>query len=57
MQNFKTIHGIELDRVYTSKMMFAIEDLLQQNYFKKDSKILAIHTGGLQGNANVSNKK
>ena len=24
-------------------------DLIQKNYFKKGSKILLIHTGGLQG--------
>jgi 1-aminocyclopropane-1-carboxylate deaminase len=30
-------------------MMFGIKDLIQNNYFPNGSKILAIHTGGLQG--------
>jgi 1-aminocyclopropane-1-carboxylate deaminase len=40
---------IPLDPVYTGKMMFGIIDLIQNNYFPPNSKILAIHTGGLQG--------
>lgn len=40
---------IPLDPVYTGKMMFGLNDLITQGYFKKGSKILAIHTGGLQG--------
>jgi 1-aminocyclopropane-1-carboxylate deaminase/D-cysteine desulfhydrase-like pyridoxal-dependent ACC family enzyme len=35
--------------VYTGKMMYGITDLIQKGFFKKGSKILAIHTGGLQG--------
>jgi 1-aminocyclopropane-1-carboxylate deaminase len=30
-------------------MMFGIFDLLKQGYFKENSRILAVHTGGLQG--------
>ncbi len=41
------------DIVYTSKMMYAIYDLIQQNYFTKESKIMAIHSGGLQGNLSL----
>ena len=42
--------GIPLDPIYTGKMAFACWDLLQQNYFPPGSRILLIHTGGLQGN-------
>lgn len=42
--------GILLDPIYTGKMVFACWDLLQQNYFPPRSRILLIHTGGLQGN-------
>lgn len=38
------------DFVYTAKMMFGIFDKIQNNYFEKGSNIIAIHTGGLQGN-------
>ena len=40
---------IPLDPIYTGKMMFGIMDLVQKNYFKRNTSILAIHTGGLQG--------
>ncbi|WP_298534220.1 1-aminocyclopropane-1-carboxylate deaminase/D-cysteine desulfhydrase [uncultured Algibacter sp.] len=49
INQFKKEHGIPLDPVYTGKMMFGIFDLIQKNYFPEGSKILAIHTGGLQG--------
>ncbi len=41
--------GIPLDPVYTGKMVFGVIDLIRKNYFPKDSKILMIHSGGLQG--------
>ncbi len=40
---------IPLDPVYTGKMMFGIADMIKNKYFNKNCKILAIHTGGLQG--------
>jgi 1-aminocyclopropane-1-carboxylate deaminase len=40
---------IPLDPIYTGKMVFGVMDLINNNYFPKDSKILLIHTGGLQG--------
>jgi 1-aminocyclopropane-1-carboxylate deaminase len=38
-----------LDPIYTGKMMFGILDLIKNDFFPPNSKILAIHTGGLQG--------
>lgn len=49
VNQFKIENNIQLDPVYTGKMMFGIFDLLKKGYFKKGSNILAIHTGGLQG--------
>lgn len=40
---------ISLDPIYTGKMLFGIVDLIKKNYFSAGSKILAIHTGGIQG--------
>jgi 1-aminocyclopropane-1-carboxylate deaminase len=45
--------NIPTDIVYTSKLLFAIEQLLQENYFEKDASILVIHSGGLQGNRSL----
>ncbi len=50
INDFKEKTEIQLDPVYTGKMMFGIFDLINKKYFKKDSTIVAIHTGGLQGN-------
>lgn len=41
--------GIPLDPIYTGKMVFGVIDLIRKHYFPKNSKILVIHTGGLQG--------
>ena len=49
INKFKNETNIPIDPVYTGKMMFGIVDLIKKNYFKKGTKILAIHTGGLQG--------
>lgn len=40
---------IPLDPIYTGKMVFGVVDLIEKNYFPENSKILLIHTGGLQG--------
>ena len=47
--NFKEETGISLDPIYTGKMMFGIVDLIKKGFFEKGTKIIAIHTGGLQG--------
>ncbi|MFM9988560.1 1-aminocyclopropane-1-carboxylate deaminase/D-cysteine desulfhydrase [Flavobacterium sp.] len=40
---------IPLDPIYTGKMVYGVINLLANNYFQNGSKILMIHTGGLQG--------
>ncbi|WP_407303966.1 1-aminocyclopropane-1-carboxylate deaminase/D-cysteine desulfhydrase [Acinetobacter sp.] len=49
MQSFEDKHNIPLEQVYTAKMMMGLFDLIEQNYFSPDARILVIHTGGLQG--------
>jgi len=46
---FHQEYGIPLDPIYTGKMMQKIFDLTKKGFFPKSSKILAFHTGGLQG--------
>ncbi len=48
--------GIALDAIYTGKMMMGILDLIVKDYFLEGSKILAIHTGGLQGNKGINER-
>ncbi len=49
INTFKKTYGILLDPIYTGKMMYGIFDLISKGYFPQNSRILAIHTGGLQG--------
>ena len=60
INNFKTTHHIPLDPVYTGKMLFGLWDLIEKDYFRSGSTIIAIHTGGLQGiegmNQRIKNK-
>lgn len=41
--------GIPLDPIYTSKMMYGLVDMANNNAFEPGTRVLAIHTGGLQG--------
>ena len=50
MNEWYTTTGIPSDFVYTAKMFYAFHNLLKENYFPHQSKILLVHTGGLQGN-------
>lgn len=49
INQFNEEQNIPLDPIYTGKMMFGIFNLLEEGYFQKGTRILAIHTGGLQG--------
>ncbi|HIP48043.1 MAG TPA: 1-aminocyclopropane-1-carboxylate deaminase/D-cysteine desulfhydrase [Lutibacter sp.] len=49
INDFKQQTNIQLDPIYTGKMLFGIVDLHKKDFFGKEKKILAIHTGGLQG--------
>lgn len=50
IQDFHENFGVVLDPIYTGKMAFGIWDLIKKDFFEPQSKILMIHTGGLQGN-------
>lgn len=49
LNDFHRKTNIPLDPIYTGKMIFGICDMINKGYFPKKTKILAIHTGGLQG--------
>ncbi|NML23319.1 1-aminocyclopropane-1-carboxylate deaminase/D-cysteine desulfhydrase [Pseudoflavitalea sp. G-6-1-2] len=44
---------IPTDIVYTGKMAFGLNDLLQKNFFTSGNRVLMIHSGGLQGNRSL----
>jgi 1-aminocyclopropane-1-carboxylate deaminase len=49
INEFKIKYGISLDPVYTGKMFFGVFDLISKGYFKENSTVVLVHTGGLQG--------
>jgi 1-aminocyclopropane-1-carboxylate deaminase len=51
MRSFQQEHNLPLEPVYTGKMFYGLVDLIRKGYFPEGSRIVAIHTGGLQGNA------
>jgi len=52
IQKIKEKYQIPLERIYTAKLLYGVLDLIKKDYFKKGSKILVLHTGGLQGMRN-----
>lgn len=54
MNAFYTQTQIPLDFIYTAKLMWALQKLREANFFDTRARILAIHTGGLQGNASLN---
>ena len=56
INEFKQETQIPLDPIYTGKMMFGILDMVKKDKFAPGTKILAIHTGGLQGIAGMNEK-
>ncbi len=53
IKDFYMKYNIKLDFIYTAKLMFGLFDLIQQNYFPENATIIAIHSGGLQGNEGI----
>lgn len=53
MNQLWDIDSLPTDFVYEAKMMYALIDLVKNNYFPAGSKIVAIHGGGLQGNRSI----
>ncbi len=47
---FEKEFAIPLDHVYTSKLFYAVLDLINKQKINSNAKILIIHCGGLQGN-------
>lgn len=49
LKQLKKDINIQFDQVYNGKMMFGLLKLIESDYFKPNSTICIIHTGGLQG--------
>jgi len=49
--------GIPTDIVYTGKLFYAVIDCIRKQFFPTHSRLLIIHSGGLQGNRSLSSGK
>ena len=48
IKEFEQKFSIPLEPIYTGKMLYGIFDLIKKGYFAQESRILVIHSGGLQ---------
>jgi 1-aminocyclopropane-1-carboxylate deaminase len=48
--------GIPTDFVYTAKLFYGVNNMIENNFFKPADKILVVHSGGLQGNLSLPNQ-
>lgn len=49
IKDFESKHGFQLEQVYTGKMFFGVYQKIKEGYFTKGTRIMLLHTGGLQG--------
>jgi 1-aminocyclopropane-1-carboxylate deaminase len=49
IEAFELKTHVPLEPVYTGKMLYGLYDLIAQGCFKPGQRIIAVHTGGLQG--------
>ena len=56
INEFNINYGVPLDVIYTGKMMMGLFDMVERDFFKPKSKILVVHTGGLQGNKGMNQR-
>jgi 1-aminocyclopropane-1-carboxylate deaminase len=53
MNRFYHDTGIPSDFVYTGKLFYAVLDMIRQHLFPAHSRLLIVHSGGLQGNRSL----
>ncbi|TMM52194.1 1-aminocyclopropane-1-carboxylate deaminase/D-cysteine desulfhydrase [Maribacter algarum] len=56
INDFKERTQIPLDPIYTGKLLYGILELVKKDHFEPKTKILAIHTGGLQSISGMNAK-
>lgn len=49
VRKFNQTQSFIIEPIYTGKMFYGLFEMIRNDFFKPNSKILAIHTGGLQG--------
>jgi len=53
IEDFAKQHRVQLEPVYSGKMVYGLLDLIKKDFFKAGQKIIILHTGGLQGSRSL----
>lgn len=56
MQVFYQKHQVRLDPLYTGKLLMGIHQLIGEEYFENGTRLLVLHSGGLQGIAGMEQR-
>jgi len=56
IKNFRASTGVQLDPIYNGKMLYGLFDQIRLGAFARGTTLVALHTGGLQGWAGISEK-
>jgi 1-aminocyclopropane-1-carboxylate deaminase len=49
IKSFQVCNNILLDSVYMAKLVWGVYNLMNRGYFRPGSRVLILHSGGLQG--------
>ncbi|MEQ1531549.1 MAG: pyridoxal-phosphate dependent enzyme [Methylococcales bacterium] len=53
VDGFELNSAIPIEPIYTGKMLYGLYDLIRKQQFKPGRRIIAVHTGGLQGKRGI----
>jgi len=56
IQKFEKEFQIPIEPIYSGKMFYGLLDLIKKGEFKRETKIIVLHTGGLQGLKGINEK-
>lgn len=56
MEEFEVEYNIPLDPVYTAKLLYGVFDQIKKGNFPRRSRIVVLHSGGLQGRVGMQQK-
>jgi 1-aminocyclopropane-1-carboxylate deaminase len=56
MNDFYDRHQVPTDFVYTGKLLYGVWDMIGKDYFLPGSRLLIVHSGGLQGNRSLAGR-
>ena len=56
MNEFERLNGIEIEPIYTAKMLFGLKEMIAAGNIKAGERVVVLHSGGVQGKAGMQKK-